>query len=183
MEKEFLLIDDDFIPALTTDEGQELSQIISGFTDYYAEHSDEPTEKWLYDALQKQLPDKQSSEINNIVEEITTTINVFEEQKEALNVAINDGRSKEGWFVDTVKKSTSKMTLNDTAAYLTGLDNTIYTANVKLSETILTKQGVVNQNPNLDGFIAEEYHAQTFNLNAEANGSKFRAEVCKPDGK
>ena len=77
MEKEFLLIDDDFIPALTTDEGQELSQIISDFTDYYAEHSDEPTEKWLYDALQKQLPAKQSSEINNIVEEITTTINVF----------------------------------------------------------------------------------------------------------
>lgn len=183
MEKELLLIDEDYTPVLTLDEGEELSQIITEFTDYYEEHSDEPTEQWLKDILQKQLPEKQPTEIIDIAKEITTNIDVFEEQKNSLSNAIENGRSKEGWFADTVKQSTSKMTLNETANYLTGLDDTIYTANEKLYETILTKQGLVNQNPNLDGFIAEEYHAQTFNLNAEANGSKYRAEVCKPDGK
>ena len=29
----------------------------------------------------------------------------------------------------------------------------------------------------LDGYIAEQHHAQTFNLNAAAGGSKFRARV------
>lgn len=34
----------------------------------------------------------------------------------------------------------------------------------------------------LDGFIAEQYHAQTFNLNAEATGSQYRAKVLEPNG-
>jgi len=81
MEKELLLIDEDYIPALTLDEGEELSKIISEFTDYYEKHSDEPTEQWLNDILQKQLPEKQPTEIIDIAKEITTNIDVFEEQK------------------------------------------------------------------------------------------------------
>ena len=46
----------------------------------------------------------------------------------------------------------------------------------------MTKAGSVNQNPSLDGFIAEQYHAQTFNLNAEAVGSPYRAKVLEPNG-
>ena len=34
----------------------------------------------------------------------------------------------------------------------------------------------------LDGYIAEQHHAQTFNLNAAAGGSKFRARVVEPYG-
>ena len=34
----------------------------------------------------------------------------------------------------------------------------------------------------MDGFIAEQYHAQTFNLNAEAAGSPYRAKVLEPTG-
>ena len=49
-------------------------------------------------------------------------------------------------------------------------------------QTIHTQAGLVNQNPNLDGFIAEQYHVQTFNLNAAAKGSKYRAKVLTPTG-
>lgn len=34
----------------------------------------------------------------------------------------------------------------------------------------------------LDGFIAEEYHAQTFKLNATVRGSYYRVRVLKPEG-
>jgi hypothetical protein len=37
-------------------------------------------------------------------------------------------------------------------------------------------------NPHLDGFIAEQYHAQTFNMNAEATGSPYRAKVLESNG-
>ncbi|MCS5854374.1 hypothetical protein LNO23_00245 [Klebsiella pneumoniae subsp. pneumoniae] len=38
----------------------------------------------------------------------------------------------------------------------------------------------MNQQLNLDGFIAEQHHADTFNLDAVAKGSEYRAEVLKP---
>jgi hypothetical protein len=37
----------------------------------------------------------------------------------------------------------------------------------------------INGNPNLDGFIAEHHHANTFNLDATAKGSNYRAEVLE----
>ena len=51
-----------------------------------------------------------------------------------------------------------------------------------LYKTITTQAGTISQNPRLDGFIAEQYHAQTFNMNAEATGSQYRAKVLEPTG-
>jgi hypothetical protein len=39
--------------------------------------------------------------------------------------------------------------------------------------------GGITQTPNLDGFIAEQHHADTFNMEAAARGSPYRAEVLK----
>ena len=63
---------------------------------------------------------------------------------------------------------------------MTALEGAVDQANASLYRTITTQAGVVNRNPNLDGFIAEQYHAQTFNMNAESTGSKYRAEVVEP---
>ena len=62
------------------------------------------------------------------------------------------------------------------------MDNALQRANESLYKTITTQAGTVNRNPRLDGFIAEQYHAQTFNLNAEASGSPYRAKVVEPNG-
>ena len=47
-------------------------------------------------------------------------------------------------------------------------------------ESITTKTGNINQNPNLDGFIFEEYHAGTFNIDATVKQKSYHAEVLKP---
>ena len=49
--------------------------------------------------------------------------------------------------------------------------------------TVSTRSGAVNRVPNLDGFIAEQHHADTFNLDAAAKGSPLRAEVLGSQGK
>ena len=49
--------------------------------------------------------------------------------------------------------------------------------------TVSTRSGAVNRIPNLDGFIAEQHHADTFNLDAAAKGSPLRAEVLGNQGK
>lgn len=49
-----------------------------------------------------------------------------------------------------------------------------------MHEAITTKGSgytIPNQNPNLDGFIAEQYHVNSFNMEAAAQGSGLRAEV------
>ena len=79
-----------------------------------------------------------------------------------------------------VNKASSAMSTQEAAKYLAGLDSALQQANESLYHTITTQAGVVSQNPNLDGFIAENYHAQTFNLNAEAAGSPYRAKVLEP---
>ena len=50
-------------------------------------------------------------------------------------------------------------------------------------ETISTQSGAVNRISNLDGFIAEQHHADTFNLDAAAKGSPLRAEVLGSQGR
>ena len=41
--------------------------------------------------------------------------------------------------------------------------------------------GSINQNLNLDGFIFEQHHANTFNMDAVLKGSKYRAEAVQPN--
>lgn len=74
------------------------------------------------------------------------------------------------------------MSSQDAAKYLETLDGALQTTNESLYRTITTQSGTINQNPSLDGFIAEQYHAQTFNMNAEATGGPYRAKVLEPMG-
>ncbi|MBJ7593107.1 hypothetical protein [Aeromonas veronii] len=42
------------------------------------------------------------------------------------------------------------------------------------------RDGEINQSWHLDGFIAEQHHVESFNLEAAAQGCSYRAEVLKP---
>lgn len=41
--------------------------------------------------------------------------------------------------------------------------------------------GGISQNMNLDGFIAEQHHVNSFNMNAKLDGSNYIAEVLTPE--
>lgn len=74
-------------------------------------------------------------------------------------------------------------TLGQTAVnnYIGNIDRAIENANANMRDTILRQDGCINQNPNLDGFIAESHHANTFNVDAATKELKLRAEDLKPD--
>lgn len=181
-EKYELLIDEDDGPILIEEECDAIKPIIKDFIETYAANSEQPIKTWLVPKMQEQLPDRKPEEVESMVDEIILTIETSEEKKESLFEAIANGRSKESWFASEAKKATSAMTTQEAAKYLTGLDNSLQQANESLYRTITTQAGTVSQNPRLDGFIAEQYHAQTFNLNAEAAGSQYRAKVLEPNG-
>lgn len=65
--------------------------------------------------------------------------------------------------------------------YVENINRTIDRANANMQNTILRKDGLVSQNPNLDGFIAESYHSNTFNIDATIKELRIKAEDLKPD--
>lgn len=177
-----LMIDEEHRPILIENECIAMKPILTEFVQCYTANRDKPVEEWLSQKMQEQLPDRTSEEISGLTTEIITTLKTNEENQVALSEAISNGRSKESWFASTVQKATSAMSTQEAAKYLSSLDHALQTANKSLYDTITTQSGAINRNSSLDGFIAEQYHAQTFNMNAEATGSPYRAEVLEPKG-
>lgn len=179
---DILLLDEEHAPILIGDECGELKPILTGFVEYYAANRDKPTEEWLSQKMQEQLPDREPEEITALTNEIITALKLDEDNQASLSEAISNGRSKESWFASAACKAASAMSTQEATKYLENLDHALETANESLYRTITTQAGAVSQNPRLDGFIAEQYHAQTFNMNAEATGSPYRAKVLEPTG-
>lgn len=177
-----LLLDEADRPILVEEECKEFKPIVEDFVKSYSANPAASVEEWLIPKMQEQLPEKKHEEIVAMVEEIVVTIKVNEEKKASLEKAIASGRSKESWFASEAKKATSAMSTQEAAKYLANLDTALQQANESLYRTITTQAGTISQNPRLDGFIAEQYHAQTFNMNAEATGSPYRARVLEPNG-
>ena len=180
----YLLIDEIYTPV-TEDDFENLKPIIDDFVESYEQNQDKPIEDWLKEKFQSELPDKTEEEVQSITDEIIESINTFENQKESLKEARLKGRSKESWFAQKVKEATSGMSVEQTVEYLKNLDEAVKIANDAYTKTILTQSGSgpVSQNPQLNGYIAEQWHAQTFNMSAAARGSKYRATVLEPNGK
>jgi len=180
-EKDYLLIDEVYTPV-TEDDYKNLKTIVEDFVESYEQNQDQPVEEWLSEKLQTELPDKTREEVRNMAKEIVESVRTFESTKESLSETVVTGRSKESWFAEQVKTATSRMSAEQTVKYLQSLDNAVNTANEALTRTIMTQSGQVSQNPSLNGFIAEQEHVQSFNMNAAARGSKYRARVLEPNG-
>lgn len=166
---------------ITEKEAEEVSKLQRKFLESYAASKDKMTvEEWLPKELKKQLPKRKKEEIQAMSTEIIETLKITENMKKSQQEAIANGRSKESWLASTLMQSTSHMSAKESAKYLHGLDEAIEKANTEMYETIMTKGSgfqLPNQNPNLDGFIAEQHHVNSFNLDAAAKGSDLRAEV------
>jgi hypothetical protein len=180
---EELIIDAEFEPALTEESAEKLKTLQAGFIKNFVENKDRMSvEEWLPAELRKNLPDIGDAEIHKISGEIIETIRLNNAKKHDLEKAIGQGRSKESWFASECVKACSHYSAQEASKYLRDLDNALKTANTELFRTITTIDGNVSGNLHLDGFIAEQHHAQTFNLNAKARGSAYHAEVLQPDG-
>lgn len=182
MEKQQESFEFDFSErVLSEEEARGISKIQREFLESYVASKDKMSvEEWLPQELQKQLPGRTSEEIQEMSTEIITSLKVTEEMKVSQQKAIASGRSKESWFASTVLQSTSQMSAQESAKYLQNLDDAVKNANTAMHEAITTKGSgytIPSQNPNLDGFIAEQHHVNSFNMDAVAKGSGLRAEV------
>lgn len=160
---------------------KELTKIMKRFMDSYKLKDKSINDReWLSCELKKELPELSDIEAKKLSDECFDEVEKFDENLKSLNQAIENGSTKESWFNKKIEEASIGMSVNDVGNYLNSIDNSITKSNTQMKRVITNMNGTINQNMNLDGFMAEQYHVNSFNMNAELNKSAFRAEVQAP---
>ena len=161
------------------------TELISGIGIYYQKKKE--VEKYQSvgitngDYIGNEILEKVANEIEEA--EIVDTKEVIEDMKEASNIL---SQYNETMIYETAAIKEAQLVANVLSAksvnnYIDTINTTIDNANKTLVESVTTKAGNINQNPNLDGFIFEEYHAGTFNIDATVKQKPYHAEALKPE--
>ena len=161
------------------------TELITGIEIYYQKKKE--VEKYQSvgitngDYIGNEILEKVADEIEEA--EIIDTKEVIEDMKEASNILSN---YNETMIYETAATKEPQLVANVLSAnsvnnYVDSVNTAIDNANKTMMESVTTKAGVINQNPNLDGFIFEEYHAGTFNIDAAVKQKSYHAEALKPE--
>ena len=160
------------------------TELISGIEVYYQKKKE--VEKYQSvgitngDFVGNEILEKVAVEIEEA--EIIDTKEVIEDMKEASNILsqYNEAMIYETASIKEPQLVANVLSANSVNNYVDTVNNTIDSANKTLMESVTTKTGNINQNPNLDGFIFEEHHAGTFNIDATVKQKPYHAKVLKP---
>ena len=133
---------------------------------------------WLADEFRR-FPDLWSGEEDIVATaaELVAEAERANADKESLQAHLRARKSKASWLAERIEKGAAAAGASSVGAYAAEIDAAVKAANDAMRATIETGSGDVAGSWNLDGFIAERHHADTFNLNAAAKGSPLRAEV------
>lgn len=169
------------IDGLDEESAKELTKIIKRFMNSYVSRDKSINDReWLSCEIKKELPELSDTEAINISNECFDGVEKFDNNLKSINEAIENGSTKESWFCKKVQEASIGMSVNDVGNYLDSIQNSITNSNIQMKRVITNMDGNINQNMNLDGFMAEQHHVNSFNMNAELNNSSYRAEVKVP---
>ena len=161
------------------------TELITGIEIYYQKKKE--VEKYQSvgisngDYIGNEILEKVADEIEEA--EIIDTKEVIEDMKEASNILsqYNETMMYETAAIKEPQLVANVLSANSVNNYVDSVNTAIDNANKTLVESVTTKAGTINQNPNLDGFIFEEYHAGTFNIDAAVKQKSYYAEALKPE--
>ena len=160
-------------------------ELISGIEIYYQKKKE--VEKYQSvgisngDYIGNEILEKVANEIEEA--EIVDTKEVIEDMKETSNILsqYNETMIYETAAIKEAQLVANVLSTKSVNNYIDTVNTAIDDANKTMMESVTTKAGTINQNPNLDGFIFEEYHAGTFNIDAAVKQKSYHAEALKPE--
>ena len=162
-----------------------IKNTVHDFVTDYAHKAEDVTDKQFlvkkfnsYSALWKD-----TAEMENIASEIVDTVYSFERNKKELDEHIASGKRRESWLAKKIEQGAEAAGGVQAGQYAQRIDAAIENANSEMSRIIQKIDGSVNQNPNLDGLIAEQHHASTFNIDAAVKEKSFHAKPLESNGK
>ena len=167
------------------DNARNTAGLITSFVASWERHKHEkPPAVWLADEFRRH-PDLWTGEeeIVSTANEVVAGVERANADKASLHAHLDAGKSKASWLAENIEQGAAAAGVAKVGDYAARIDEALKTANDRMLGTVSTRSGAVNRIPNLDGFIAEQHHADTFNLDAAAKGSPLRAEVLGSQGK
>ena len=167
------------------DNARNTAGLITSFVSSWERHKHEKTPAvWLADEFRR-YPDLWTGEeeIVSTANEVVAGVERANADKASLHAHLDAGKSKASWLAGKIEQGAAAAGVASVGDYAAGIDKALKTANDQMLEAVSTQSGAVNRIPNLDGFIAEQHHADTFNLDAAAKGSPLRAEVLGSQGR
>ena len=164
---------------LDKEENELLENTIIECLNDYAENNIETPENWLTKTLHKNMPDKTEKEIQDEVKSICNQINETQSNLDSIQKYVSDGKSKESWLAGKLKDLAVFYGAEKVSNCAERVHQAVNEACSAMLNVVTNKDGSINQNPNLDGFIAEQQHVNTFNIRAAAVGSSLKARVLE----
>lgn len=126
---------------------------------------------------------KDNEEIEKTATDIVEAVYTYETNKHELDAHIASGKRRESWLARKIEQGAEVSGAVSVAQYAQHIDTAIENANNAMMKTIHNLDGSINQNPNLDGLIAEQHHASTFNIDSAVKEKNFTAEPLESNGK
>ena len=171
------------------DNARNTAGLITSFVSSWERHKHEKSPAaWLADEFRR-YPDLWTGEeeIVSTANEVVASVEQANTDKASLHAHLDAGKSKASWLARKIEQGAAAAGVTNVGDYAAGIaddiNKALETANREMRKAVTTQSGAVNMNPNLDGFIAEQHHADTFNLDAAAKGSPLRAQVPRSQRK
>lgn len=166
---------------LSEREIKELFSVMEKFLNSWEhKNTQQSDEDWLYCKMKEELPEKSDEELQQYCRDIQEGVREYEINRTELDDACKRGTAKEIWFQDKMSQAIVGSEAVAYGNYLQNITETLKQCNEDMLRVILTKSKEINMNPNLDGFIAEQYSVNTFNQQAALKNSFYRAKVLGP---
>ncbi|BBM52231.1 hypothetical protein JMUB3935_1209 [Leptotrichia trevisanii] len=125
--------------------------------------------------------DKISEDVINA--EIVDRKQIIRDMKESSEILANYNEAMiyEAAAINDPQVVANTLSAAKTNVYVDNVNLTIGKSNEEILSALTTKAGEISQNPNLDGFIFEEHHAGTFNIDAAVKEKNYYAKALKPE--
>lgn len=170
------------IEGLSEQEVKSFKLLLEKFMQSYSAKPQNISDKdWLKTQLQEELPSLTNEEAEKMSLEAFDSIAEFDKNLISINAACDSGTNKEDWFANKIAEASTGVSVIEYGNYLQGIDTAISNGNSQMLRAVTTNAGEISQCLNLDGFIAEQNHVNTFNMQAALANSPFRAEVKVPE--
>lgn len=166
---------------VTEKDAKALKRLLSKFIKSYSKKETSVSDKdWLKAQFKEELPTLTDERAEQMAVETVDSIQEYQQNLQSLNEAAAKGTSKEQWLANKIAKAATGVSVIQHGEYLSSINTTLENANAQMLRTVTTISGEISQCLNMEGFIAEQHHVNSFNANAALQKSNFFAEVKVP---
>jgi len=150
---------------------------------YKNKPEEQSLEAWVCQELANNKLYQAQEELQKDAFEIVNSITTAHRNKEEITSVLEKKKSVESWVVKKIQEGAKQANIKEIGKYAYTIEQSLQEANELSLKTFINQDGLINQNKNLHGFIAEEHHVNSFNIEASLHGSNYRAHMLQSTGK